>query len=84
MPPPPSPDAMEIMAPAPEASILPPGVKLLAGERELRLEELEKGEIPVDSTITVLAEPSVSYGVVLDVLKKVHDLGYLVHVPTPE
>ncbi len=76
------------LPPPPEAPIpssrLPNGVELLAGDRTLNWDDLQSGNLPTDSTVTLRVAPSVPLESITLLLQQIHDLGYLVRFAPTE
>ncbi|MCC5850956.1 MAG: hypothetical protein JJU29_22940 [Verrucomicrobia bacterium] len=60
------------------------GIRYLLNGEPIGLEDLQSGEIPESSTITIMAERHVPYSLVTDALLKIHGMGYLVNFGVEE
>jgi hypothetical protein len=63
---------------------LPPGLVLSHNGQALSLEDIENKSLPPDATITVTAARNVTYPAINDILKKIHEQGYLLEFRVAE
>ena len=60
------------------------GIRYLLNGDPISVEDLQSGDIPENSTITIMAERHVPYSLVTDALLKIHEMGYLVNFGVEE
>jgi len=66
------------------APVADSSIRYRVGDQFVSLEELRSGAIDQDSTVVILAEPSVTFSRISEVLHELYRLGYLVSFQAQE